>query len=339
MKARRSLALAPLLAAALSLAGMPARLLADDEPTLAPSTQQTIDLQTKADDLLKQKKLDEAAATYERLLDHLDVNKDKFAAEFPESQQKGVRVHALYNLACARALGGKGDKALDSLEKAIAAGFFDWQLADKDEDLASVRESPRFTELLEKLKGSPSRDLAKLVKDTLQEDPLFPYDFEVTTLEGKPLKLSDLKGKTVVLDVFGTWCPPCRDEVPHFVQLANKAKERGEAIVVVGLSYERVEPTDEVAKTVKAFVTEQKIPYAVSLVAGNSPALERIPKLEAFPTTLWIDAKGKVRGRVEGALSFEEIDAITHRLASENADAKPEKKPSGEPEKHADEPF
>lgn len=315
---------------------------AQDDKPLSAATQTAADLQAKADDLLtKQKKFDEAEATYARLLDHLDVKKDEFpAAEFPESQQRLVRIHALYNLACARALGGKPEKALDALAKAVAAGFFDWQLAEKDEDLASIRTNEKFGELIEKLKGSPARDLAQLVKETLKSEPLFEYDFEVATLDGKTLKLSDLKGKTVVVDVFGTWCPPCREEIPHFVKLANAARDAGEPVVVVGICYERVEPDADVAAKVKAYVAEQKIPYAVALVGDKSPALERIPNLDAFPTTLWIDARGRVRGRVKGALAFEELDAITKKLASENETKKapPEKKP-GEPEKHADEPF
>src|SRR4051812_28783219 len=162
MNARRSLALVSLVSIALVSTAR-----AQDEPSLAPATQVASDLQAKADDLLlKQKKFDEAADTYEKLLDHIEKKKAELP-DFPESQQRTVRVHALYNTACARALAGHPDKALEALGKAVEAGFFDWQLAEKDEDLASLRENPKFQEILSKLKGAPARDLDKLVKETV----------------------------------------------------------------------------------------------------------------------------------------------------------------------------
>jgi thiol-disulfide isomerase/thioredoxin len=332
----RSLGLATAVAFVVATAA-PAR--AQEEPSLAPATQLAKDLMAKADEQLKAKKLETAADTYERLLDHLEKHKAEFT-DFPENQRRAVRVHAWYNMACARSLAGQTDKALDAFAKAVDAGWFDWQHAEKDEDLAAVRNDPRFAEILDKLKGTAARDLRKLVGEALSKDPLFEFDFEVTTLEGKTLKLSDLKGKTVVVDVWGTWCPPCREEIPHFVALANRAKEKGEAVEFVGLCWERVEPSAEVTKAVKDFVADKKIPYPVGLLKEKDPILERIPNLQAFPTTLWIDAKGKVRGRVEGSLALEEIDAITTKLASENEDKKkPTEKKPGEPEKRADEPF
>jgi thiol-disulfide isomerase/thioredoxin len=336
MNARRALVAVAVAAVALAA---PAR--AQDEAALSPATQTAADLQSRADDLLtKQKKFDEAAETYEKLLDHLDKKKNEFP-DFPESQQKLVRVHAWYNLACARALGGHAEKALEAFEKAVGAGYYDWQWAEKDDDLASLRESPHFQELIQELKGTSSRDIEKLVRETVSAEPLFDFDFEVTTLDGKVVKLADLKGQTVIVDCFGTWCPPCREEIPHFVELANRAKAKGEPLTIVGLAWERADATPEVTKAVQAFATEKKINYAVAVLKQKDPILERIPNLQAFPTTLWIDAKGKVRGRIEGGLSLDELDAITRRVLDDGAEKKPAapaKKP-GEPEKRADEPF
>src|SRR5581483_3522824 len=94
LRRRAAAPLAVLIALALPLGGARAQ---DDETKLTPLTQQAADLQTKADDALKAKKHEDAIATYQKLIEHVDANKTKFT-DFPESQQKAVRAHAYYNM-------------------------------------------------------------------------------------------------------------------------------------------------------------------------------------------------------------------------------------------------
>jgi tetratricopeptide (TPR) repeat protein len=347
MPSSRTLLVAALLAAAIPTAVAVAE---DDEPTLTPQTKQAAELQAKADEHLKAKRHDEAIATYKKLLEHIEAHKGDFP-DFPESQQKAVRSHAHYNTACAFALSGKRDAALDALKQAIDAGFYDWQWLEKDEDLASVRGEPRWKELVMSLRGldKEAKRIEKLVKETVKEKPLFDFDFAVTTIDSEKIKLADYKGKVVVLVAFGTWNHRCKEFAPALVQLAHGAKERGEPVQVVVLDWERTDPTDAIETDVKDFIRDLKIGFPVALMKEKDPTLDRIPELKAFPTILWIDKAGKVRARWddEKVLSLEELDAVTkavlHDEKPKKADEKaPEKKKPDDkkkPEKKEDEPF
>ena len=95
-------------------------------------------------------------------------------------------------------------------------------------------------------------------------------------LSGKPAHLGDYAGKVVVLNLWATWCGPCRVEIPHLVELAKEFKDRG--VEVVGLTTEDKVDTDEM---VKDFVKEFEINYPIgwanqeitSVVMSNSPSI------------------------------------------------------------------
>jgi thiol-disulfide isomerase/thioredoxin len=337
--------LAPLLLAVV----LPLAASAQEDAPLAPETQVASDLQKKADDELRAKKNDEAVATYEKLLAHLAENKAKFT-DFPESQQKAVRAHAYYNMACAFALAGKREPSLDALQKAIEAGFYDWQHMEKDDDLASVRGEPRWKELMQVLRGTDkeAKRLEKLAKDTLKDKPLFDFAFEGTTLDSQKIASADFKGKTVILVCFGLWNPRCKEMAPALTELARLVKERGDGVEIVVLDWERTDPTEAIEKDVKDFAAEMKMTFPICLMKEKDPTLDRIPSLNAFPTTLWIDKAGKVRGRWddEKILTVDELDAITKALVHEapkgaektpaEKKAEPEKAPEKKPDKKKD---
>ena len=75
----------------------------------------------------------------------------------------------------------------------------------------------------------------------LKELPASAIDAELKTLDGKTLRLADYKGKVVVLDLWATWCGPCRQEIPHLVALRNDYAARG--VEVIGLTIEDPETT------------------------------------------------------------------------------------------------
>lgn len=81
----------------------------------------------------------------------------------------------------------------------------------------------------------------------------------LTTLEGKPLRLTDYKGKVVILNLWATWCGPCRREIPDFIKIQEDYKGRG--VEVVGITSEDERNT---AESVKEFVKEFKINYTVA---------------------------------------------------------------------------
>jgi len=117
------------------------------------------------------------------------------------------------------------------------------------------------------------------------------------TLDGKTWTLSEQAGKVVVLNVWGSWCPPCRKEAP---ELVAASKELGSSVQFIGLNTRDLDPAPA-----KKFVQEFDVPFP-SIYDPNGKALLRFrgqlsPK--AIPTTLVIDKSGKVAGRVVGEVT------------------------------------
>jgi thiol-disulfide isomerase/thioredoxin len=104
-------------------------------------------------------------------------------------------------------------------------------------------------------------------------------------LDGKSVSLSDFKGKVVVLDIWATWCPPCRAEIPHFIELQKEFKDKG--VTIVGMSVDSTGPAD-VAKFVKA----NGMNYPI--VMGDEKTATAYGADQGIPTTVVIDGKGNI---------------------------------------------
>ncbi len=125
------------------------------------------------------------------------------------------------------------------------------------------------------------------------------FDFELKDSSGKTVRLSDFKGKVVVLDFWATWCPPCRKEIPGFVNLHNNYQARG--VEVVGVSLDRS------WAPVKPFMQEYRINYTI--VLGDQKLTEMYGGFTGIPTTFVIDRNGVIRDRHTGYMpesTFEE---------------------------------
>lgn len=137
----------------------------------------------------------------------------------------------------------------------------------------------------------------------------FSFTFSEPDVFGKMLDLKSLRGKVVIVDLWGTWCPPCRKEIPHFVRLKNKYTRKG--LEIVGVNFERVSDDDAV-KLVKKARVELKINYRC--VIGTDAIQNQIPDLEGFPTTLLLDRAGKVHQMLVGYHSYDELEEIVKPL-------------------------
>lgn len=139
--------------------------------------------------------------------------------------------------------------------------------------------------------GRPSSGPQQGFEET--EDPA--PNFQLQTIDGDVFRLKEHRGKVVVLNFWGTWCPPCREEIPDLVSLQKELGDDG--LQVVGVALER----NAGVKKVRAFAEKQNINYPVGL--GDGSITQKYGGIRRVPTTVVIDADGKIRGRLTGQVT------------------------------------
>jgi peroxiredoxin len=133
-------------------------------------------------------------------------------------------------------------------------------------------------------------------------------DFELPSLDGKRVKLSDYRGKAVLLNFWATWCSPCKVEMPWFVDLQKKYGNDG--LVVVGIAMDDTE-TDKIAQ----FASEMGVNYPVLL--GTDKVSEQYGNVEYLPTSFYINRQGRIVGKGTGLLGRGEVEEnVQKALAS-----------------------
>ncbi len=134
--------------------------------------------------------------------------------------------------------------------------------------------------------------------------------FSVHLLDGRSVALADLRGKVVLLDFWATWCPPCRQELPHTQSMAADAALARRGLVVVAVD------EGEDAGTVRGFLDRNRFTFPAALDVDGSVA--RDYAVSDLPTTVLIGRDGTVRGVVTGwtEQTAEAIEqAVDHALA------------------------
>jgi len=124
-------------------------------------------------------------------------------------------------------------------------------------------------------------------------------DFALKTYEGNVIKLSDLKGKIVMINFWATWCPPCKAEIPGFIEVYKKYKNKGFELIGIALDEEGWEK-------VKPFVKKNKINYPI--VLGTKKVVMDYGGLGVIPTTFIIDKNGFILAGHQGYLSKENLE-------------------------------
>ena len=118
-------------------------------------------------------------------------------------------------------------------------------------------------------------------------------------LRGRTVRISDYKGKVVLLNFWATWCPPCRAEMPDLIKLQRDYQSRG--LQVIGITY----PPEKI-REVRQFIRKLGVNYPVAL--GSKETKTLFDETETLPLTVVIDRQGNIRDRIEGILLPQEFE-------------------------------
>jgi thiol-disulfide isomerase/thioredoxin len=128
-----------------------------------------------------------------------------------------------------------------------------------------------------------------------------PAELNLKDSSGKTVRLRDLRGKVVVLNFWATWCGPCKEEMPMFVEVEKKWAARG--VVFVGASLDE----RKTQKDIPQFLQKFQIDFPVWMGASGDD-LDKLGMGEAVPATAFLNEDGIIFARVQGEIKREELE-------------------------------
>jgi peroxiredoxin len=207
----------------------------------------------------------------------------------PESQV------VLFNLARAHEKRGQLDQAIDVYVRSLAV------FPGKDTSAASPlraayrKRHSNLAGLDERLAVARKASRARVALEPRRLEKPAP-EWSLPDFTGKTLQLADFKGKVVVLDFWGSWCGPCRAELPYFQAMFDRYKDRG--VAFIGINWERAPSPEEHLNAAKQFVEANR--YSFPVVLDHNYQASQAYSINAFPTVYLIDKTGKIRYRNVG---------------------------------------
>ena len=133
-------------------------------------------------------------------------------------------------------------------------------------------------------------------------------EFTLEDLQGNEISLSSLTGKVVFLNVWATWCDPCKDEIPHFIEAYDQHKTKG--LEIIGVSI------DDFGKNkVLKFTQEWKINYPIAMTTKQLD--KDYGPFGAVPVTIIIDKNGKIRHKRIGYMDKDYLENWFFKLIEE----------------------
>ena len=134
-------------------------------------------------------------------------------------------------------------------------------------------------------------------------------DFTAERVNGKQFTLSDHRGEVVLLNIWATWCAPCREETPELVDLYSKYRDRG--LQILGVSID-----EQGMSVVKPFMEKYEVNYP--MVIDDGTILGKYGPTMGIPTTYIIGKKGNLQYFAVGAVTNKELEPRIKQLLSEN---------------------
>ncbi len=123
-------------------------------------------------------------------------------------------------------------------------------------------------------------------------------DVEIETIDGTKFKIGERKGKVMLLNLWATWCGPCRDEMPHLIEMQDKYRDQD--FQVIGLNVGDDAGPEDLPK-IRAFASNMKLNYELARIPDEiTNEFYKVTKFSAIPISLLIDREGRLRGAFLG---------------------------------------
>ncbi|EGA89248.1 cytochrome c biogenesis protein [Planococcus donghaensis MPA1U2] len=133
-------------------------------------------------------------------------------------------------------------------------------------------------------------------------------DFQLTTLDGEVVRLSDYQGQKVILNFWATWCPPCRAEMPHMQKyFEEQAEEANVVILAVNLTTE-----DKGLKKIEDFVEEFGLEFSIPM--DEKGAVGSTYQTVSIPTSYIIDTKGRIQNKIVGPMDEPMMEQLVKEM-------------------------
>ncbi|TWP34698.1 TlpA family protein disulfide reductase [Leekyejoonella antrihumi] len=140
-----------------------------------------------------------------------------------------------------------------------------------------------------------------------------PVSFAGETLAGKPWSTNDVKGKVLVLNVWGAWCPPCQAEMPELEKAWKQFQKGGQPVAMMGLDQQ-----DSPARAA-ATIAKWKVTYPSLRDDGGQMLLDLQNKVVTTPTTLVLDQQHRIAARVSGQVTASTLTGLVQDVLKEKS--------------------
>jgi thiol-disulfide isomerase/thioredoxin len=207
-----------------------------------------------------------------------------YSQEYWQKNYNKQRSLALHALGLALSQMGNYSEAEAKLRQSIELERSEKKLSH----LAEVLRHLGRQEEAQKLFSEAEKEWVESIKRRFTSEPA--KDFELESIDGRKYRLSDFKGKVVMLNFWATWCGPCAKEMPHLVEMYEKNKDRG--FEILAISVDSKPDRYKVAPFVKK--------YKMTFTALFDEGVSALYKVDGYPTNIFIDKQGNVRYRQFG---------------------------------------
>ena len=197
-------------------------------------------------------------------------------------------------------------------------GFSSGSSTAKEQTTAAVETSPMGEENTETMPAQSENaddtkasiaaaESSSTAEETTTAAPILAPDFTLVDQNGETHTLSDYQGKTVFLNFWATWCPPCRGEMPEIQALYERYGSNEEDLIVLGVAGPNQGQEGDVDH-ITSFLSEQG--YTFPVVMDETGDVFYNYSIYSYPTTFMIDKDGNIFGYASGALSADMMESI-----------------------------